>query len=186
MAHVDKKAFLDPQETQRLELFFKTLQTGVAAVRTGAAGKHINTNRVLVRFEIQNLVDCQVAHLAAGLNGEDFAFGGKLLCRLRKVGFQLHIDIGFQKIPERAQFILLRCIFHIVGNKNEDCVISFLPQPPRQINSGAAPVSEINVQKGNIIGLQNKAAQSVPRICVNPNLSLLLRGVLREQALQLR
>ena len=82
MAHIDQIAFLDTQETQWLEFFFKALQGGVAAVMVKISAEHIDMNRMFFGFKIKNIIDCQIDDLTVIPNGNDFALGCKMFYRL--------------------------------------------------------------------------------------------------------
>ena len=86
--------------------------------------------RVFFRFKVKNIIDSQIDDLAVILNGNDLALGCKMLYSLREIEFQFCIYICFQKISERTQFISFRRIFNIACDKDDDCVIPLLPNPP--------------------------------------------------------
>lgn len=49
---------MDTQKTKRLELFFKALQGGIAAVMVKISAEHIDMNRMFFGFKIENIIDC--------------------------------------------------------------------------------------------------------------------------------
>ena len=82
MSHIYQIAFLDTQETQWLEFFFKALQRGITTVMVKISAEHIDMNRVFFGFKVKNIIDCQIDDLTVILNGNDLSLGCKMLHRL--------------------------------------------------------------------------------------------------------
>ena len=116
--------------------------------------KDENGTESRIRQEDQMLYDWNIEEGdTVILNGNDLALGCKMLYSLREIEFQFCIYICFQKISERTQFISFRRIFNIACDKDDDCVIPLLPNPPGQIDTGSSTIAKINIQKSKIIGL---------------------------------
>lgn len=146
MSHIYQIAFLDTQKAKRMEFFQSS-----ARMNSSCTGQNFRRAYGYVpcvfRFKVKNIIDSQIDDLAVILNGNDLALGCKMLYSLREIEFQFCIYICFQKISERTQFISFRSIFNIACDKDDDCVIPLLPNPPGQIDTGSSTITKINIQK---------------------------------------